>query len=34
MNSVVSRQNQSVYLFINKIDNLKRLNEFMQQFLA
>ncbi len=29
MNSVMSRQNQSVYLFINKIDNSKRLNEFI-----
>ncbi len=34
MNSVMSRQSQSVYLFINKIDNSKRLNEFVQQFLT
>ncbi len=34
MNSVMSRQNQLVYLFINKINNLKRFNEFIQQFLA
>jgi len=34
MNSVISRQSQLICLFINKIDNLKRLNEFIQQFLA
>ncbi len=30
----MSRQSQLVCLFINKIDNLKKLNKFIQQFLA
>jgi len=30
----MSRQSQLVCLFINKIDNLKRFNKFIQQFLT